>query len=37
VRALLPRRSAGLRIEQAEEQVVATIDLAEPVVVRPAA
>ena len=37
VRALLPRRSASLRIEQAEEKVVATIDLAEPVVVRPAA
>jgi hypothetical protein len=37
VRALLPRRSATLRIEQAEEQVVATVDLAEPVVVQPAA
>ena len=37
VRALLPRRSATLRIEQADEHVVATVDLAEPVVVRPAA
>ncbi len=37
VRALLPRRSASLRIEQADEHVVATVDLGEPVVVRPAA
>ncbi len=36
VRALLPRRSAALRIEQLDEQVVATVDLREPVVVRPA-
>ncbi|MGZ5798910.1 MAG: PAS domain S-box protein, partial [Caldimonas sp.] len=35
VRALLPRRSATLRIEQEGEQVVATVVLHEPVVVRP--
>ncbi len=35
VRALLPRRNATLRIEQADEHVVATVDLREPVVVRP--
>ena len=36
VRALLPRRGAALRIEQADELVLATVHLAEPVVVRPA-
>ncbi len=36
VRALLPRRSAALRIEQVDEQVVAVVELREPVVVRPA-
>ena len=34
VRALLPRRSATLRIEQAEAQVVATVALHAPVVAR---
>jgi PAS domain S-box-containing protein len=34
VRALLPRRHASLRIEQAEEQVVATVALQAPVVAR---
>ncbi|MEP7301804.1 MAG: PAS domain S-box protein [Caldimonas sp.] len=34
VRALLPRRSATLHIEQIDEHVVATVDLREPVVVR---
>ena len=36
VRALLPRRSATLRIEQAGGQVVATVTLREPVVARTA-
>ena len=34
VRALLPRRSASLRIEQADEHVVATVALRAPVVAR---
>ena len=34
VRALLPRRSATLRIEQADPRVIATVTLSEPVVVR---
>ena len=34
VRALLPRRSATLRIEQSGEQVVATVSLLAPVVAR---
>jgi len=34
VRALLPRRSASLRIEQAERHVVATVALGAPVVTR---
>ncbi len=34
VRALLPRRSASLRIEQADRHVVATVSLREPVVTR---
>jgi len=35
VRALLPRRNATLRIEQADQHVVARVDLREPLVVRP--